>query len=248
VLRYAAALGALGLAALVLAACGGDEDGPEDTGTTVPASSTPAVDERTAAEALLRASSLPGEDVPEGFTFQGERFLTNEETANEEVTAATPEDYERWGQILQSQVTYQREIPSILTGATFSLKVTTVLYRDEAGARNAFEFERLRASSPDHLVDIMAWPAYSDLKIEEATVSPLSIGGVGNDREAVQIELPGTHPDTGENLRFFGQLVVLRRGREIGSLAVAAVGSPHPKEEFEDMARALDERMKDALE
>lgn len=247
-LRSAATLGALAFAALILAACGGGEDEPEGAGTAAPASPTPAADERTAAETILRASSLPGENLPEGFTFQGERFLTNEEVVNRQIAAATPEDYERWGQVLEHQVTYQRVIPTTLTGATFSLKVTTALYRDETGARDALEFERLRISVPDHLIDTLAWPAYSDLKAEEATVSPLSISGVGNDREAVQIDLPGSHPDTGESLRFFGQLILLRRGREISSLAAAAVGSPHPMEELEEMARALDEQMKDALE
>jgi hypothetical protein len=231
-----------------MAGCGGDDGEATATGTGAPASSTPAVDERAAAEAILRESSLPGDNLPEGFTFQEDRFLTNEETANEEIAAATPADYERWGQVLQYKVTYQREIPTTLTGATFSIRVTTVLYRDDAGARDAFEFERLRVTSPDHLLDTLAWPAYSDLKIEEAIISPLSIGGIGNESEAVQIEVPGTHPDTGASLKFLGQLVLVRRGREIGSLAVAAVGSPHPPKELEDMVRALDQRMKDALE
>ena len=236
---------ALALAAVLPTACGGGGEG-EPSPTPAPPAVT--AEERAAAETILRAASLPGEDLPQGFTFQEERFLTNEESAAEESHYAGVEDLNRWGQILRYEVTYQREIPPTLTGATISLAVTTVLYRDEAGARNALDFERLRASSPESLLDTLAWPAYSELNVGEASVSPISVGGIGDDRATYQMEVPGSLPDIDSELKFFGQLLFVRRGKAIGSLAMVAVGSPHPVKELEALARTLDEHMKDALE
>jgi hypothetical protein len=145
VLRPAALAGALGLAALVITACGGGDD--SDPSPT-PASAT--AEERAAAEPILKAASLPGENLPQGFTFQEDRFLTNEESAEEELDyagAPTVEDLNRWGQILEYEVSYQREIPQTLTGATLSLQVTTALYRDSAGAEENFEFVRQQTST-----------------------------------------------------------------------------------------------------
>jgi hypothetical protein len=254
-LRSAALLGVLGLVAVFLAACGGAEE-TEPAATSVAPSPTPApagstAEERDAAGPILMASALLAEDLPEGFTLDEEKYLSNEDSINEErdySSVATLEDLNRWGQILQYIATYSRPAPPTLTGATLSLKEITALYRDEAGARSAFEFERMRASSPERLLDALPWPANSDLNAGEASVSPISVGGMGDDRAAVQIEVTGSLPDVGSELKFFGQLLLVRRGREIGSIATVAVGSPHPVKELEALARTLDERMKAALE
>jgi len=243
-MRFVGLIVGFAIAAAALAACGGDE-------SATPAPMAPTAEERAAAEPILSAASLPGEYLPHGFTFQEERFLTNEESAEEELDyagAPTVEDLNRWGQILEYEVTYQREIPTTLTGATLSLKVTTVLYRDKAGARDAFEFEQMRLSGAEPLLDALAWPAYSDLNVDEASVSPISIGGIGNDRAGFRMELSGSLPDIDSELSFFGQLLLVRRDRVIGLVAAVAVGSPHPPKELEDIASTLDERMKDALE
>jgi len=248
VLRVAALLAGLALVAMLLAACGGGDEA-EASPTTAPTAATS--EERDAAGPILMAAALVAEDLPEGFALDEEKYLTNEESIDEErdySSVATLEDLNRWGQILQYIATYSRATPPALTGATLSLREITVLYRDEAGARSAFEFERGRASNPERLLDALPWPANSNLNAGEASVSPISVGGIGDDRAAVQIELTGSLPDIDSELKFFGQLVLVRRGREIGSIAVVAVGSPHPASEVEALARTLDERMKDALE
>jgi hypothetical protein len=197
------------------------------------------------------ASALVTKDLPEGFTLDQEKYLSNEDSIDNErgyADAATLEDLNRWGQILQYIATYSRATPSTLTGATLSLREITSLYRDEAGARSAFEFERTRASNPERLLDALPWPAGSNLNAAQTSVSPLSVSGMGNDRGAVQIEVTGSLPDVTGELKLYGQLLLVRRGREIASVSTVAVGSPHPVSELEGLGRTLDQRMKDALE
>jgi hypothetical protein len=248
ILTFMALLAGLALAAVLLAACGGSNE-TEASPTPVPTAATS--EERDAAGPILMASALLAEDLPEGFTLDEEKYLSNEDSIDNErgyAGAATLEDLNRWGQILQYIATYSRATPPTLTGATLALREITALYRDEAGARSAFEFERTRASNPERLLDALPWPASSDLNAGEASVSPISIGGIGDDRAAFQMELPGTLPDIDSQLKFFAQLLLVRRDREIGSVAAVAVGSPHPWKELEDLARTLDGRMKDTLE
>src|SRR4030043_1187544 len=131
--RFAASLAGLALLAVLLAACGGDDEG-EPAATSVAPSPPPApagstAEERDAAGPILMAAALVAEDMPEGFTFDEEKFLTNEEAVDEELDypgAATLEDYNRWEQVLQYEVEYSRDVPSTLTGATLSIHVTTV--------------------------------------------------------------------------------------------------------------------------
>ena len=247
-LRIAALSAGLALLTTLLTACGGGDE-TEPSPTSAPTAATS--EERDAAGPILMASALLPEDLPEGFTLDAEKYLSNEDSIDNErgyAATATLEDLNRWGQILQYIATYSRATPPTLTGATLSLREMTALYRDEAGARAAFEFERIRASNPERLLDALPWPANSKLNAGEASVSPISVSGMGDDRAAVQIEVTGSLPDVGSELKFFGQLLLVRRGREIGSVATVAVGSPHPVSELEALARLLDERMKDALE
>ena len=247
-LRVAALLAGVALAAAALAACGGGDE-TESSPTSVPTAATSA--ERDAAGPILMASALTAADLPEGFTLVEEKYLSNEDSIDNErgyAAAATLDELNQWGQIFQYIATYSRPTPSTLTGATLSLREVTALYRDENGARTAFEFERTRASKPERLLDALPWPANSNLNAAEASVSPLSVSGMGDDRAAVQIEVTGSLPNVGGELKFYGQLLLVRRGREIGSVATVAVGSPHPVSELEALARTLDERMKDALE
>jgi hypothetical protein len=246
-LRIAALFAGLALLATLLAACGGGEE-TEPSPTPVPTAATSA--ERDAAGPILMASALVAADLPEGFTLDEEEYQSNEESIDREreyAAVATLEDLNRWGQILQYIATYSRTTPPTLTGATLSLREITSLYRDEAGARSAFEFERTRSYNAERLLDALPWPANSNLNAGAASVSPISVSGMGDDRAAVQIEVTGTLPGVGSELKFYGQLLLVRRAREIGSVATVAVGSPHPVKELEDLARLLDERMKDAL-
>jgi len=253
--RYAALLAGLALLAVLLAACGGDDEG-EPAATSVAPSPTPApagstAEERDVAGPILMAAALLAEDLPEGFTFDEEKFLTNEEAVDEELDypgAATLEDYNRWGQILQYEVTYSRATPPTLTGATLSMQVTTVLYRDSAGADESFDFLRQQTSDAEYIKAQEQESAEEGQDIRDLEVSPISFAGVGEDRMAFEVTYTMHDPDLDRDLDFVSQLIAVRRGRAIGALIVRAVGSPHPVEEVEDLARKLDERMKDALE
>jgi hypothetical protein len=256
VLRAAALLGVLALVAVSLAACGGEEAKLAATGTAVVPSPTPApagstAEERDAAGPVLMAASLVAEDLPEGFTFDEEKFLTNEEAVDEELDypgAATLEDYNRWEQVLQYEVEYSREVPSTLTGATLSIHVTTVLYRNSTGADESFEFLRQQTSEPEYVEAVEREATEEGREIHDLGISPISFAGVGEDRMAFEATFAAYDPDAGKDLDFITQLIAIRRDRAIGSIVVRAVGSPHPLKELEGLARKLDERMKDALE
>ena len=254
--RYAALLG-LALAGVLLAACGGDDEGePASTGTAVAPSPTPVpagstAEERDAAGPILMAAALLPEDLPEGFTFDEERFLTNEESVDEDLDypgAATLEDYSRWGQILEYEAEYSRETPPTLTGATLSMQVTTILYRDSTGADESFEFVREQTSDPEYIKAQEQKSAEEGQPIRDVSISPISFPGVGDNRMAFELRFTMYAPNFQRDLDFVAQAVAIRRGRAIGAIETLAVGSPHPLEEVEALARTLDERMKDALE
>jgi len=252
--RLAALLGAFGVVAVVLAACGGgDEDEPTPAGATSPAAAPigPTAEERAAAEPLLKAAALLAEDLPEGFTFAEERFVTNEQSIAEQLNysgAPTLEDLNRWGQILEYEVTYSREVPSIPTDATLYLEVTTSLYRDSAGADENFEFVRRQTTDPEYAEAQEQESAEAGQDIRDVEISPISFASVGEDRMAFELRFTTYNSSLGKDLNYVAQLIGVRRGRAIGTLQVLAVGSPHAVEELEDLAHTLDERMKAALE
>jgi hypothetical protein len=224
---------------------------PSPTPTPTPAPAGPTDAERAAAEPLLRAASLRAEDLPEGFTFAEERFVTNEQSIAEQLDypgAPTLDDLNRWGQILEYEATYNREVPSILTGATLSLKETTVLYRDSAGADENFEVVRQHTTDPEYAKAQERKSAEEGQEMRDVEISPISFAKVAEDRMAFELTFTAYTSDLGKDLNYVAQLIGIRRGRAIGLIQVLAVGSPHPLEEVEDLARTLDERMKDALE
>jgi hypothetical protein len=241
-LRLAAPLAGLALLAVLLGACSGGENQATSTPTA------PTAEERAAAEPILRAAILSGEDMPEGFTFSEEGFLTNEESAAQGLDytgAPTVEDLNRWGQILEYEVTYQREFPTTLTGATLSIDVTITLYRDSAGADDNFEVVRQQTSGPDYIGALEQAFAEGGRDI---SMSPISFANVAEDRMAFEFRYTMYAPNVERDLDFVEQLIAIRRGRAIGVIDALATGSPHPVEELEDLARKLDERLKDALE
>jgi hypothetical protein len=260
--RLAALLGVLGLAVVATVACGGDgatEFPPTSTATaslTAQATSAPAsptvvgsmtTEERSQAEGLLKAATLGAADLPEGFTLVDEGFTTNEEVAGEEGSspgALGVEDLDRLGRILGYEAVYSREASS----GTLLLLVTTDLFRDSAGAGEHFDLLRQQPSDPELLKALQESLPDASLDIQNATISPISFAEVGDDRLAYELKATVHIPDLNTNVVQFTRFVDIQRGRGIGSLAAVAVGSPSPVEELEDLARKLDERMKDALE
>jgi len=248
-MRFVGLIVGFAIAAAALAACGGDDE-TEPAAPTAPASptvvATPMSEERIAAEALLKAISLRVEDLPEGFTLVDEGFTTNEEIAGEEDApgALTVEELNRLGRILGYETVYSRDAPS----GTLLLLLTTDVYRDPAGAGEQFEFLREQPSDPELLEALQEQVPGTGLEIQAATISPLSLAEVGDDRLAFEVKSTVRIPDLNTNVDQFARFVEIRTARGIGSIMAVAVGSPTPVEELEDLARKLDERMKDALE
>ena len=244
------------LAVFLVACGGGDETEPPPTG--VPASPTAVAsmtaEERGDTEALLKAAALRLEDLPSGFTLDEEKFSTNEETAEEQKDnpyAPTLEDLNRFGRILAYEASYSQEVSpaSLVAGGTLFLQVTSAVYRDSKGAGEALEFVRRQASDPGFAEEFQQnFAGGSGVQVKSATISPMSFAKVGDDRLAFEIKISAHSPDLDTDLDFVGRIVGVQRDRGIDSVTVLAVGSPSPVQELEDLARTLDERMKDALE
>jgi len=261
--------------AVFLVACGGGDDGdetePSPTATTsaagepqataAPASATvPAptaaatIEDRAEVEALLKAAALRLEDLPTGFTLDEERFTTNEEAAEESSDspgAATLEDMNRFGRILGYEASFSQEasLGTLLEGGTLFLQVTTTAYQDSDGADEAFEFVREQASDPEAVGAFEeSFASSPGVEVLDASLSPMSFADVGDERLAYEVKISAHSTDLNQDFNFIARLVGVRRDRVIGAVTVVTVNAASPVDELEDLARKLDDHLKDALE
>ena len=242
--------------AVFLVACGGgeDENKPAATGTSASPTSASAtaaatLEDRAATEALLKAASLQLEDLPSGFTLDDERFTTNEEAAAEQegnAHAPTLEDLNGFGRILGYEASYSQDVSA--TESVLSLQMTTTVYRDSKGAGEHFRFVREQTSDPEFIQSFEDSLASSGVEVKDATISPMSFADVGDDHLALELKVTAHSPDLDADFDVVSQLIGVRRDRGIGAITVTAVGSPESVAELEDLARTLDQRLKDALE
>jgi len=257
--------------AVILAACGGGDDENEassaaptsatgEPAATAPAASATApaataaatVEDRAEVEALLKAASLQVGDLPDGYSLDEERFTTNEESAGETTGPgeATLEDLNRFGRILGYEASYSQEAaPSaILEGGTLFLQTTTTVYQDSDGAKEHFAFVRDQASDPEFIDAFeQSFASGSGVEVSDASISEISFADVGDERLAYEVKISAHSTELNQDFDFVGQIVGVRRGRMIGAMTVVGVNSSTPTGQLEDLARTLDEHMKDAL-
>ena len=211
------------------------------------------VENRTEVEALLMAATLRLEDLPSGYTLDEEAFTTNEESAEDEgdlLGGPTLEDLDRFGRILGYEASYSQEssLGSLLEGGTLSLQVTTTIYQESDGADESFEWVREQASDPEFVEAFEeSFASSPGIEVQDASLTAMSFADVGNDRLAYEFKVSAHSTDLDQDIEFIAHLVGVRRDRLIGSVTVLAVNEASPVEELEDVARTLDERMKDAL-
>jgi hypothetical protein len=244
-----------------VASCGGG-DGSQDQPTASATASVPTLtpDERAEAEALLRAAALRPEDVPEGLHLEDEGFATNEQLGEVgdvfvkgfySANGVTLEDrFNSMGRILGYHTTYKADAlsdPSFSGTVLFAVSVD--LFRDSAGPHG--DLERYRQHLPDEeALRENLQEAYEpkQMELRDLSVSSLPFPEVGDERLAWEmkttIRAPGLDTDLNTVLRW----VYIQRDRLVGSLMVTAMNASPPVQQLEDLARKLDERMKDALE
>lgn len=254
--------------AAFLSACGDDGDteapaastgspAPAAQDTTSPPSPTPtAIDpERAEAEALLKAAALRTEDLPSGFTLDEESFSTNEEAATESSDSPgsfTLTDMNRFQRILGYDASFSN-LEALTSSAVFEgtlfVQSTATVYRNPSGAGEAFEFVREQTSDTQAAqVFEESFASSAGVEVRDASISPVSIPELGDDRLAIEIRVSAHSAELDEDFEFVAQLVAIRRDRLVGSFTVVAVNAPAPAEELENLARKLDERMQGALE
>jgi len=219
--------------------------------------------ERTEAEALLRAAALRPEDIPEGLPLEDEGFITNEELAETgelsvemfgSAGGAAPDPYSS-GRILGYDANYDAEAPDDLSSfsGTASFGVSVELFQDSTGAHEYFEqAEELarQQSDPEGEARRQLQEYYQSLGLElsDLSVSSLSVADLGEERVALEVKGTMRLPGFDADLDIVEQAVGMRRGRLVGSVTVLTVNESPDEEQLEDLARKLDERMKDALE
>ena len=225
---------------------------PSPTATAAapsPTATAPVVD-LDQVEVQLKAAALKLEDLPKGFTLQEEKFTSNEDEAqkgSDTPNAPTLDDLNRFGRILGYQADYTRPAPATLTGATVVFGIETDAYQDSKGAAEDFEATRREVSDPAFAEGLARQEGGSDFYFSDVTISPMSFAKVGDDRMAFEIKCRIHYTDPDRVLDFYVQGVGVRRGRAAGFITAAAIGSPHPRSELEDLARTLDKRLKDTF-
>jgi hypothetical protein len=260
--------------AVILAACGGGDGdetelSPESTTAGAPAAAETAapaatetgapptaaatVEDRTEVEALLTAAALRAEDLPEGFTLDDDHFTTNEESAEENAGPGNPtlEQLNQFGRILGYEASYSQEVglSTLLDEGTLFLQTTTIIYQDSDGAKEHFKFVRDQASDPEFTDTFEEnFGNTSGVEVSDASISEIPFADVGDERLALEVKVSAHSTDLDQDFDFVGQIVGVRTDRMIGSITVVGINTSTPTEELEDLARTMDERMKDALE
>jgi len=253
--------GSFGLVFFV-ASCGGG-DGSQDQPTASATASVPTLtpDERSAAEALLEAAALRPEDIPAGLSLKNEGFTTNEEVGEvgdllvemfySAGGVSLKDRFYSSGRILGYHANYKADAPSDSSSfsGTVQFGVTVDLYRDSASLHA--DFELYRQHPPDETaMRENAQELYEALgfKLKDLSVSWRAFAQVGDESVAREIEVTVRAPDLDTDSHVVLQSVWIQWGRLAGSLGLITMNASPPVEELEDLARTLDERMKDALE
>ena len=239
---------AMGAMALGSACGGGEEEG--QAGPTPAA--TLALADRAELEALLKSMVLGSEDLPSGFTLQGEKFETNEEAAVDYPDGMEQglADYARWGRLLGYQASYSTgvSLATLMTGGTIYIMVGTTLYEKPEGASEAMVESKDRLLDPEERAKLLEEFKKDNPDWKDPQLAPMSFVDVGDDTFAYQLTGTVGGGESGVEVTVVGQFVVVRRGRAIGTVAASAVQGPSSIQELEDMARKLDQRMKEALQ
>jgi len=265
----------LGVAlAVALTACGGGETETPPTATASAAGAAQAtaatesptvaatltVQERNAAEALLKAAALRPEDVPVGLHLEDEGFATNEEagevgdilvkmfySAN---GVALKDRFSSLGRILGYHANYKADAPSDPSSSSgTSFNVAVDLYQDEAALHA--DFGLFRQDLPDETaVRKNTQELYEALGMElmDLDMSLLAFTGVGDERVAREMKVTVRAPDLDTEFYAVARWIYIRRDRLFGSLSMITVNASPPLEQLEALARTMDQRMKDALE
>jgi hypothetical protein len=157
----------------------------------------------------------------------------------------------RFGRILGYEATYSQEasLSTLQDGGTLFLQATATAFQNSAGADEGFEFVRDQASNPEAVETFkQSFASSAGVEVRDASISPMSIAEVGDNRLAFEIKVSAHSTDLNQDFDFIAQLVGVRRDRVIGAVTAVSVNAPSPGMELDGLAQTLDEHLKAALE
>jgi hypothetical protein len=231
-LAAATVCGLLVAAALLLlvAGCGGGENGEVTPSATVTA--TP---DFSAAEARLREMVLQQEDLLEGFGRGEEDFVTNEEaSANSPDPAGQLAKLNEWGRVLGMEVIFEPEADVARDSGIYLVDSTASIYESAEGAGAAFGEEAEIARSADWAT---LFGAVLEVEVEERRVAPLT-------EEMLWLRITGrAELEEGVEQVLATDLVLFRQGILRGGVMIGSLESPASTEAIDEMVRAQAERL-----
>ena len=192
-------------------------------------------------KAKIRAAGLKAEDMPAGFSLQDESFRSPEEMAQAE---GSPSDaiqrHHEWG----SQVFYEAVFavqlgPEILTkGGLVTILSGIYLFDGSKGTEDALTWFK----SQDQLQSVL-WPA--DEQTADLEVERISFDRMGQDSQAWRVTNGVSRGLGGTKVPIQVLVVMMREGKALGILGVAAMGDADPDTVAPDLARKLADGLKE---
>lgn len=224
-ISYARAAGflLLGLVALLVLSCGGDDEGG------------PTVEEQ---QATLGSVVLTEAELPDGLIEVGRSFSDNEAAADD---PATLERLDSWGRQLGLRVNYVVGPEAPTPQEILAVRSDATLYADVSGCQLSYQYDVNRFREADWATDS---PGMTDVQVEELDASELA-------EEGYWIRVTGLSVDEPRTLMIVDRLV-LRRGHLRTFIQVDSQFLPQtPRDVAQNQvlawAQVVDGRMEDAV-
>jgi hypothetical protein len=237
--RYTAALA---VAMLAFVGCSDDDDRATSQASTTEAETAPATetseDQRIADEAQLTL-----EDFPTGWQENDENAQEPEQSPCDAVKEA------------RGSTTARGASPDFSEGNNTEAGSFAYIYADEPDAAQAFDAlasdetrECLGQSIADELADQAAERGVtgSDLEVGDASTSRVSIDPLGDDREAIRVQVPIS--SEGVDADYYIDAAYIRVGRGIALLTTIDLLSPFDEELRADLLSKVVRRLSTSLE
>jgi hypothetical protein len=223
---------------------GGQATTPAATAAAASSTTATAATVSEEVKAKIRAAGLKPEDMPIGFSLQDEPFRSPEEMAQAEGSPgdAIQRNHEWGAQVFYEAVFAVQLGPEILTkGGLVTILSGIYLFDSSKGTEDALAWFK----SQDQLESLL-WPAdeqTADLKVER-----ISFDRMGQDSQAWRVTNRVSRGLGDTKVPIQVLVVMMREGKALGILGVAAMGDADPDKVAPDLARKLAARLEEQFD